>query len=308
VFGAAGGHGRAAIDVPELTVRSLIDNQATSGGAFQNPSRPATIPQTYADRIPRVADLLDRQTTGDNTVEYVRDTTAAGAGGAAAETSEGSAKPETTYTFEVVTDSVRTVAHWLNITRQTLADNQQLEGYFRGRLTYGLLYRLDGQILNGNGSAPNLRGILNTSGINTYAPSSPEARVISIRKAITQVQQDEYAASGVVLNPADWELVELSTDDNGSFRVSPNVQNAMGPRIWGLAVVPSTAIASGTGLVGDFRMGATLWDRQQAQVFITDSHASNFTSNILTMLAELRVALSVWRPSCFCKITFNGTE
>jgi len=305
-FRANGAKGRFAVDVPELSVRALIDNSATSGGAFQNPARPNVNPATNADRVPRVVDLLDRQTTGDNTVEYVRDTTAAGAG-SAAEVAEGAAKPESTYTFEVVTDSVRTVAHWVNITRQTADDNQQLMGYIRGRLTYGLQYRLDGQVLNGNGTSPNLRGILNTTGINTYAPAAAEARVISIRKAITLVQQDEYAATGVVLNPSDWELVELSTDSNGMFRVNPNVANALGSRIWGLAVVATTAIAAGTGLVGDFRMGATLWDRQQAQIHITDSHASNFTSNILTLLAELRAALSVWRPAAFCSITFNGT-
>lgn len=311
-FRTNGMKGRISIDVPGLTIRSLteqrapIDSTVTSGGAFANPARPAIVPLTNADRVGRVADLLDRQTTGDNTVEYVRDTTAAG-GGAAAEVAEGAAKPEAGYTFEIVTDSVRTVAHWVQITRQAASDNAQLMGYIRGRLTYGLEYRLDGQILNGNGTAPNLRGILNTSGINTVAPAGAEARVISIRKAITTCQLDEYSPTGVVLSPSDWELVELSVDSNGMFRVSPSVSNALAPRIWGLNVVSTSAIAAGTALVGDFRMGATLWDREQAQILMSDSHASTFTSNVLTLLAELRVALSVWRPSAFCKITFNGT-
>lgn len=306
--------GRAGVDIDGVDIRSILnglavraplDNTATSAGAFQNPARPAMVPMTNADRPLRLADLLDRQTTGNNTVEYVRETTAAGAG-AAAEVAEGGAKPEAGYTFEVVTDSVRTIAHWVQITRQAADDNQQLMGHIRGRLTYGLEFRLDAQIINGNGVGTNLRGILNTSGINTHAPIAAEARVISIRRAMTLVQIDEYAATGVVLHPTDWELVELSTDNDGMFRVSPSVANALAPRIWGLSVVSTTAIASGTGLVGDFRMGATLWDRQQPQVFITDSHASTFTSNILTLLAELRAALSVWRPSAFAKITFNG--
>lgn len=300
-------HGRSIREVIGLEVRAPLDSTATSAGAFANPARPSVVPMSNADRVPRVADLLDRQTTGDNTVEYVRDTTAAGAGATAAEVAEGAAKPEAGFTFEVVTDSVRTIAHWVQITRQAADDNQQLMGYIRGRLTYGLEFRLDAQILNGNGTAPNLRGILNTTGINEYAPVAAEAKVISIRKAITLVQQDEYAATGVVLNPADWETVELSTDDGGMFRVSPNVANALAPRIWGLSVVPTTAITAGTGLVGDFRMGATLWDRQTPTVLMTDSHASTFTSNILTLLAELRAALSVWRPAAFCEITFNGT-
>lgn len=317
-FRANGYKGKTAVDVPVgvrelramamgLELRAPMDNAATSAGAFQNPARPAIVPMSNADRPVRLADLIDRQNTGDNTVEYVRDTTAAGAGDTAAEVAEGSNKPEAAFTFEVVTDSVRTVAHWVQITRQAADDNEQVMGYIRGRLTYGLEYRLDGQIINGNGTSPNLRGILNTTGINTRAPGSAEARVITIRKAITDVQVDEYAATAVVLHPTDWELVELSTDTNGMFRVSPNVSNALAPRIWGLSVVSTTAIAAGTGLVGDFRMGATLWDRRQTQLFITDSHASTFIANVLTLLAELRVALSVWRPAAFCKITFNGT-
>ena len=55
-------------------------------------------------------------------------------------------------------------------------------------MAYGLEYREDSQLINGNGTAPNLRGILNRSGIGTYAPGTAEARVISIRKAITTVQ------------------------------------------------------------------------------------------------------------------------
>lgn len=308
-FRERGYRGRLGFDWPNFVheVRAPLDTGATSAGAFTQPMRvPGISVQTNADRPLRLADLIDRQNTGTSTVEYVRDTTAAGAGGAAAETAEGAAKPEAPMSFEVVTDTVRTVAHWVQITRQAADDNAQILGYVRGRLAYGLDYRLDAQIINGNGTSPNLRGILNTSGINTVAPGAAEARVISIRKAITQCQVDEYAPTAAVLHPVDWELVELSTDNNGMFRVTPNVANALAPRIWGLNVVPTTAIASGTGLVGDFRMGATLWDRQDTQIFLTDSHASTFTSNILTLLAELRAALSVWRPSAFCKITFNG--
>lgn len=287
-------------------IRAPLDSTATSAGAFIRPDRSPVVPQVNADRRPSLADLIDRQPTGTNAVEYVRDTSSPGGGGAAAETAEGALKPEAPMSFEIVTDSVRVVAHWVQITRQAAEDNAQLMAYIGGRLTYGLDYRLDNQLLNGNGTSPNLRGILNTTGLNLHAPAAAEARVISIRRSMTLCQVDEYNPTGAVLHPNDWELVELSTDNNGLFRVTPNVGDAMAPRIWGLNVVATTAMASGSALVGDFRMGATLWDRQAAQVYITDSHASTFTSNVLTLLAELRVGLSVYRPSAFCRITFNG--
>jgi HK97 family phage major capsid protein len=288
-----------------VEVRALIDNAGTSGGAFQNPPRVAGVPQTNADRALRLADLIDRGTTDNNSVEYVRET--AGGLGTAAEVAEGAVKPEATFTFEVVNEPVRTIASWVPITRQALDDNAQMRTYIDGRLRYSLEHRLDSQILNGTGTAPNLRGILNTTGINTYAPGTAEAAVLSIRRAMTLVQNSEYAPDTVVMHPTDFERVELSTDTAGAFRVTPNVANALAPRIWGLNVVTTTAISAGTAVVGAFRMGATLFDRQQTQVLVTDSHADYFIFNKLVILAEMRAALAVWRPKAFTRITFNGT-
>lgn len=260
-----------------------------------------------------ILDLVDRRPISTNSVEWVQEVTAPSG---AAEVAEGSAKPESTLSLQLVTDTAATIAHWVNITRQTLDDETQLQGYIEGRLSFGLLKRLNAQVLNGNGTAPNLRGILQTSGIGTYtAGTATEAAIISVRKAKTVAQLSEYDPDAVVMNPIDWEAIELSTDSQGTFRVSPNVQSGAPAVIWGLRVVSTTAITGttfgttgGTFLVGAFREGATLWERTQVQMFITDSHASNFTSNILTLLAELRAALSVWRPKAFVKGTFGASR
>jgi HK97 family phage major capsid protein len=305
-FRGRGATGTAQIVLP-TALRALMDNSATSGGAFQNPARPADLPAVLQDRVPRVADLIDRRTTDSNTVEYVQDTSSVGIGGSgnAAETAEGALKPESTYTFVVVSEPVRTVAHWVNLTRQSVDDNSMLQGYVEGRLAYGLESRIDTQILNGNGTSPNLRGILNVTGVGTYTAGAGEAAVISVRRAITVAQLSEYAPDTVVLSPSDWERIELSTDSAGLFRVSPNAANSLAPRIWGLSVVPTTAMTALSFLVGAFRQGATLWERQGTTLLMTDSHASNFTSNILTLLAERRAALAVWRPKAFVKGTFS---
>jgi HK97 family phage major capsid protein len=74
-----------------------------------------------------------------------------------------------------------------------------------------------------------------------------------------------------------------------------------------MIVIPTTAVASGVALLGNFAEAATLWDRQQTQVLISDSHADFFIRNQLALLAEARVALTVQQPLAFVKITFNGT-
>jgi HK97 family phage major capsid protein len=305
-FVSRGLNGSAVVDVQgvtgsELAMRATV---LSTDSPSRNPYLPGILEPAY--RPMTLLDMVDRQTTGLDSIPFIQETTA-DPGAGATEVAEGAAKPEVATTLAEADSPVRTIAAWLNITRQAAEDKPTVAGYLQGRLGFKVLHRLNSQILNGNGTAPNLRGILNTVGINTYAPGAAEARIISIRKAITQCQVDEYFPETVILSPGDWELVELSTDSAGQFRVSPNVQQAMTRTIWGLAVIVDTIVAFGTAVVGAFRLGATLWERHGVRILMTDSHASNFTSNILTILAELRAALTVWRPSAFCKVTFNGT-
>lgn len=301
--------GNAGVTIPG-NVRALIE---TSDWPVQPTRLPGITTQTDKDRPLVFADMIDRQSLSTNSVEYVEETVLTNN---AAEVTEGVTKAESTVEFELKTASAATIAHFLNVTRQAVEDDAQMQGYIEGRMTYGLRRRLDAQILAGNGTPPNLRGILNTSGIGTYtAGSAGEAALISIRKAITVAQISEYMPDTVGVNPIDWEAIELSTDTSGRWRLTPDAQSAAGPRVWGLAVVVTNTltgtdfgVTGGTFLVGGFKEGATLWEHQGISLYLTDSHASNFTANILTLLAEMRAALTVWRPQAFVEGTFGASR
>ena len=295
---AGHGTGRSGTAVIPGEVRALF---ATANFPSQ-PTRVPGIQTPNVDTPLTILDLVDRQGITSNVVEWVQEDTVPGG---AAEVAEGGVKPESSWAVSLQTTVAATIAHWVNITRQALSDEAQIQGYINGRLTYGLLKRLNAQLLNGNGTAPNLRGILNTSGIGAYVSPAAEDPLISIRKARTVAELSEYAPDAVVLHPTDWQKVELSTDTTGAFKAVTQVGDGLAPRVWGLRVVVTTNIAAATFLVGGFREGATLWEREGVEIYITDSHASNFTSNILTLLAEMRAALSVWRPKAFVKGTLT---
>jgi hypothetical protein len=110
----------------------------------------------------------------------------------------------------------------------------------------------------------------------------------------------------IVLNPTDAELFDLSNDAANGLHAVPNLVGTPERTAWGLTQVRSTAIASGTALLVD-PMALAVFDRQQPTAYMTDSHASNFTANILTLLLEVRVGLALFDPAGVCKITFNGT-
>jgi HK97 family phage major capsid protein len=58
-------------------------------------------------------------------------------------------------------------------------------------------------------------------------------------------------------------------------------------------------MTAGKFLVGGFTMGAQIWDRMDAAVQISYEDGDNFKKNMATLLAEERLALTVYRPSAF---------
>lgn len=302
-FRANGFTGKFAVEqraAPAGTVTTTTQPQ-------QNTRVPGIIPQN-PDFPLLIAGLLDRQTSDGTTLEYMRDTSGPlSSWNNAAVVAEGGDKPKSgPFSFDLISTSLKTVAHWVPITRQAADDNSQLMGYINGRLTYGLDFRLDREILTGNGTTQ-MQGILTTSGIGTYQPASgnTDAKLITVRKAKTQGELAMYPPDAIVMNPLDWQDIELDTDANGQFRVITTVTDSGAPmRIWGLTVVTSVAMTAGTALLGGYRMGATLWERQGVTILMTDSHADYFTANTLVILAERRANVAVHTPAAFVKITF----
>jgi HK97 family phage major capsid protein len=292
--------GQVRVEAADLDTRALV---TTTTYPVTTTRVPGVLREP--ERTFRVADLLDRQTTSGGAIEYVRELVFTNN---AAVVAEGAAKPESSITFDTVSTTTKTVAHWLNITRQAADDDGQLMGYIRGRLTTGLELKIDAQVLNGNGSGSQLQGIMTATGVQVYSPAAADeadSNLIRLRKARTLVELSERTPDGVILHPIDWQNVELDTDDTARFRVVSSVQEVAPARIWGMRVISTTAMTQNNFLVGGFREGATLWERQGITILMTDSHASNFTSNILTLLVEARLEVAVHTPRAFVKGTFG---
>jgi HK97 family phage major capsid protein len=288
-------------------VKALITGVSdTSAGAFITNQRVGYVAQPR--RMSRIVNLITMGETSVDAIEYARQTSYTNA---AAETAEATSvttgtKPEATIAFEKVTETVRTIAHWIPATRRALADESQLRTLIESQLRYGLEFRLEDQVINGNGTGENLTGILNTSNILTQAKGSDTVSD-ALHKAITQIRLAYLEPNGIAMHPNDWEVVRLSRDGGGSvsgsgaYLYGPPSQ-AVEPTIWGLPVAVTPAVPDDTALVGDFSK-AVLWLREGAQVLATDSHSDFFVRNLVALLAEMRAALGVLLPSAFCKVT-----
>ncbi len=297
--------GKVGVTFEGLESRAIFDSDTT---AFLNL---APLPGIQGDprRPLRLADLISRIPVSQESARIIVDTTPAPYAGNAAFVADGAEKPESNYTFDVVTENIGLVAHTVDIHRNTLMDRPMLEGMIRTRMQYGIEYVLDDSLINGTGVGDTLVGLLNRSGIGLYDTGNlnNEARLISLRKAKTITNKLFYSANVACMTEDDWALVELSTDTTGAWRFITNPVNGGTPTVWGMSVVVIPGLPAETALIGDFKLGAALLDRMAPTLYLTDSDEDKFRRNIITMLYELRAGLACFRPKAFCRINFRGT-
>ena len=258
------------------------------------------------NRVLTIRDALPVGRTSSNLIEFTKENVYTNSAGPQYDSpnSENVLKPESAITFTLATAPVVTLAHFIPVSRQVLDDAPQLESYVNSRLIYGLKLEEEDQLLNGTGTAGNIGGILKAGNFTAYNRAvTGDSKLDALRRAITQCQLSEFMADTIVLNPADWEAIELLKATDNQYVWSNPVAMA-GPQIWGKRVIPTNSITAGTFLVGAFSMGAQVWDRMDAAVQISYEDGDNFRKNMATLLAEERICLTVYRPAAFISGSF----
>lgn len=298
---------------------------------FGRTQREPMVPRNM--RTARVRDLFPVAATDANLIEFFRvigfgttsldlsssarpvreraaaDGTSAPTGGA---TDVFGLKPQSKLRFESAQAPVRTIAHYEVAHRNVLQDEPQLQATINNELLYGLRLEEDKQILQGDGTGENLLGLLSQPALQVYtqagtAAAPEETKADAMRRAATKAILAYYPPTGYVLHPYDWEDVELTKTTQGQYVIATNVAVGAQTQAWRQPVVESPAMPEGTFLTGAWGLGAQLYDRQQANIRISDQHADFFIRNAVAILAEQRLALVVRRPESFVKGTFLGS-
>jgi HK97 family phage major capsid protein len=248
-----------------------------------------------------VADLIAPGQTDSNSITYMKETTFTNA---AAPVTEGAAKPESTLVFAQVTDPVQKIAHVLPITEEMLEDYPQTRSYVDGRLRFGVQLAEEDQLLNGSGTPPAIRGILNRSGLATPQARGTDPNPDAIFKQITNIATTAFVQpDGIVINPTNWQTIVLSKNANGDYYAGGPFAPMVPPRLWGVPVVATPTIAAGTGLVGAFAEAAQIFRKGGIRVEASNSHNDYFVKNLVALRAEERLALAVYRPGAFGAVT-----
>ena len=284
----------------DLTVKAAITSLTTdadgSAGDLVQTTRLAGV-QALPQRRMTVRDLLTPGNMDGNALEYVKETGFTNNAGMVA---EGAKKPESSIKFDLVSTTAKVIAHYMKASRQILSDASQLASLIDGRLRYGLAFKEEQQLLNGDGTGQNLLGIIPqaTAFAAPFDPAGTETNIDNIRLAFLQAELAEFPSTGVVMNPIDWARIELLKDTTGRYIIG-NPQGVLGASLWNRPVVTTQAIAADKFLAGAFKLGAQVFDRWQARVEVATENEDDFVKNMVTVLAEERLALAVYRPEAF---------
>lgn len=294
-------------EVKAIITALTTDANGSAGDLIVPQRQPGVI--GLPERRMTVRDLLTPGRTNSNAIQYVKET---GFTNNAATVSETAAptKPQSELKYDLVTTAVTTIAHWVLATKQILDDVPQLQSQIDGRLRYGLRYAEELQLLLGAGSGTDLNGIY-TQATAFSTPTTipaPVTNIDVIRLAMLQAVLAEYPPTGIVIHPTSAAEIELVKDTTGRHIIGNPANGGQGLTLWRLPVVETPSMTADKFLVGAFQLGAQIFDREDATVEISTEDSDNFRKNLVTIRAEQRLALAVYRPEAFIKGDFSDAR
>ncbi|QHJ77022.1 MAG: hypothetical protein [Caudoviricetes sp.] len=211
-------------------------------------------------------------------------------------------------------DTLGEIAVWFGVSDDMVEDLPWLQGEITDAAEYSLGLEEENQLLNGDGTDPNLKGLLNR-GVQTLGQGSDSDadRLFSCRRLISSATG--FSPDGIVINPVDYEAIRLSKDSNGQYFGGGYFAGQYGnggimqdPPIWGLRTVVTEAVNPGTAIVGAFKAGGKVLRKGGLDIKSTDSHADYFINDKQAIRLKERVGLQIKYPKAFVQVTLGQAK
>lgn len=262
-------------------------------------------------RSVHVRNLIPQGSTSSDVVRFVKES---GYSNGAATAAEGATLAQSDFDMTASDANVRKIGTYFRISEEMLADTPQLTSYLSARAPEKLLSVEDTQILSGNGTAPNLSGIItdaadfDTSASGAFYQSVEAANEFDVLVAtLNQLALSEYQADYIMLNPTDFHKILLLKDTQNSY-LKDQVYAGLQPAFMGVPVVINTAISAGTFLAGNFGVGTQLWVRDNVGVEFFREDGTNVRDGFVTVRVSERIALTNYLPNAFVNGSFSTAK
>ena len=288
-----------------------IKADMTTGADFTGEVIPAErVPGYKFDptRPTHIRQLLAQGSTQSDVVRFVKES---GYSNGAAATAEGATLTQSDFDMTAADANVRKIGTYFRISEEMLADTPQLTSYLSARAPEKLLEVEDTQILSGNGTAPNLSGIITDAtafAAGDLADSVDNANDFDvIVAALNQLANANYNADTILLNPSDFHKILLLKDSQNNY-LKDQVYNGLQPVFMGVKVVLNTAISAGDFLIGNFGVGTQLWVRDGINVEFFREDGTNVRDGFVTVRVSERIALTNYLPNAFVTGDFTTAK
>lgn len=217
-------------------------------------------------------------------------------------TAEGNKKPEANYGGLIIAGSVKTLPVWTKLTEQMIADNANIVQVINDDLPYQLDKVIDYQILRGDGTGVNLRGLNQSGNYTDYLNGVVWGNTDTVIDLVLTVK-GKMEAAGIrnlilVLNSEDWTKVLKSKNVNKDYLI-PGIVDIPTQRIWGVPVVLNENVESGKFYMGNFAEAGKIIERSGLQIEMARSD-DDFERNLMTLRVERRLDFVVMQPKAVC--------
>ena len=259
-------------------------------------------------RAEHIRSLLPTGSTNAQTISFVKE---ANPENGAAAVAEGSTLAQSDIDLVESTVKLEKIGTYLRITEEMMNDIPALTSFLSARIPQRILAAEDNEILNGDGTTPNLDGLFTdgtafaAGGFANAIESANEYDALMV--ALNQLQLANYKANVILLNPTDLHKIVLLKSTANEY-LKNQIYQGLQPSIAGVPIVTNTAVTAGKFLAMDSNRATQLWVRQNLAVEFSKEDSTNFRDGFITVRATERVALSNYEPKAIVQGTFSTAK
>ncbi len=291
-------------DIKTKEYMGLTTKAPTAEGAPGSLLPPVLYPQAFPllyepDRIFQHFPGLEAES---QSVSYLQHS---GNSNPAAPVAELATKPDLGMLVEAKTVSFTTIAAMATFSRFLLDDFQDFYSFVPREMYRAVIDSETDSIINGNGTAPNMLGILATSGTLTRAIGT-DTPINALVKGFNDIRVgSSYGTADLVaMHPDTWTYVKTQTDSQGRYLLNINAEDVAAiDNVFGVRVVTNTFVPNGTAIAFDTTIAVKAWTRMAMEMMINPYGETDFETNAITWRAEERIATGVIRPTAINVIT-----
>lgn len=292
------------VELPDISIKALVSSGRGQEGDSEFSVQPDRASGVVNDPRPalQVLDALTTIPVSSGTYEYTQ--LESFENNADYQLLEGQLKAESSVGLVDAVANIQTVAHWTRASVQVLDDEPSLLSYVGNLLGYGALLKLEKEIINGVGGPGRILGLLPQA--VPFVSTVGLTAVDRVGEVAATMKAEGWKPSVVLMNPMDWYAIQIEKSADGLYLLG-GPQDPGNSTLWKNVVVETPSLARGTVLVVD-PAHVRILDRMQPTLIASRFDRDNLVTNLVTLLAELRVGLAVFSKDAVRSVVIADTD